>query len=126
MRIYLHFLVAIALILSGVSPACDFIAGKKSVIEICTSDGFIKTIEVAADMDPFSDSQQNDHQKSSHTKKQCEFCFAQDHQKAFGADIDVHHARKLIINETLKYRDTRVTSSQSLAFNPRAPPLSLS
>ena len=73
MKLYIHILVALAFILTGISPACEFISGKQSFheIEICGFDG-IKTIKVADEQSP-----EPDHK----AKQDCGFCFAQSNIK---------------------------------------------
>lgn len=73
MKFYIHILAALAFILTGISPACEFISGKATFheIEICAFEG-IKTIKVADEQAP----------KQDHKAKQdCGFCFAQSHLK---------------------------------------------
>jgi hypothetical protein len=64
------FLVILALVSAGISPACAFISGKTSLIEICTADGAIKTVAVTEDGRQVSPL---DHQDKTQ-KTDCAFC----------------------------------------------------
>lgn len=78
----------LALVTAGVSPACAFISGKMTMIEICGADGLMK-IAVPADQVPDTGDQQ--HQQSY----DCGFCIAQVTGKALTtpdtAIIDFSH-----------------------------------
>lgn len=81
-----HFgflLLILALISAGISPACAFISGKTSLIEICTADGGIKTIAVTEDgrQTPIPDTA--DHKSK---KADCIFCFNAGTAKSGPAD----------------------------------------
>lgn len=49
LRHFSFLLVILALVSAGISPACAFISGKTSLIEICAADGEIKTVAVTED-----------------------------------------------------------------------------
>jgi hypothetical protein len=68
-NIFLQCLMVLALVTAGVSPACAFIAGKMTMIEICGADGLMK-ISVPAENAPDSGHQQHDQQFD------CGFCIA--------------------------------------------------
>ncbi|MCC6599004.1 MAG: hypothetical protein IT559_09485 [Alphaproteobacteria bacterium] len=75
-RHFRHFsllLMILALVSAGVSPACAFISGKVSQIEICGADGNIKTLTVNADGTPAAPSGSQNHETA---KKKCAFCFS--------------------------------------------------
>jgi len=80
-----HFVFSL-LILSfaaiGISPACKFISGENSYIEICSDNNEIKHISLAE----AGLGDQNDH---SHKAKQsdCLFCFASTHGKALSGTV---------------------------------------
>lgn len=61
-------LMILALVTAGVSPACAFISGKMTMIEICSVDGMMK-VAVPADQAPDTGDQ---HQRSY----DCGFCIA--------------------------------------------------
>ncbi len=79
-----NFLCILAFITAGVSPACAFISGKEGYIEICASDGSLKTIKVSEGSDLYNllemsneDTDIKDNKKPEHFKKQdCQFCFS--------------------------------------------------
>ena len=66
----LALLTILAIVFSGISPACRFIAGKDTLIEICTAAG-LKTISVP-DGSPAAPGNQG----GSHTHSPCPFCLA--------------------------------------------------
>ncbi len=72
---FLSVLLILAFLTAGISPACAFISGKTSLIEICASDGSLKTIEVsynqAVDIE-----ESNGGSKHQTKKNDCAFCFA--------------------------------------------------
>lgn len=65
------FLVILALVSAGISPACAFISGKTSLIEICTADGIVKTVAVTEDGRQVSPL---DHEGDKAKKSDCAFC----------------------------------------------------
>lgn len=76
---YIHALVIVSIILVGVSPACAFISGNSSFIQICAADGSIQSVEVDAALDPFAEPMPiSEHLEAM---EQCAFCFSMDHQK---------------------------------------------
>ena len=78
-----YFLVILGLITAGISPACKFISGQTSFIEICSASG-LKVIPVAASQDSSSQ-----HTKNHDTKKdQCPFCVAWAHGKILKPSSD--------------------------------------
>lgn len=72
MKFFLQCLVVLAIVTAGISPACAFVGGKTSWIEICGADGNVHKIEVSADLDPTAQDDSpvlhNDQQES------CGFC----------------------------------------------------
>lgn len=113
-----HVLVLAALVLSGASPACEFISGGKSLIEICAADGSLKTIAVDDNQTPTEGKHQN-------AKKDCAFCFAQTHLKSAKAG-----SITLALVKTSIKADTKppvfYTVSTYITTQPRAPPVLLS
>ena len=65
-------LMILALVTAGVSPACAFVSGKMTIMEICGADGLMK-VAMPADEGPASTDQQ---------KHDCGFCLAQTMGKA--------------------------------------------
>lgn len=115
-----HVLVLAALVLSGASPACEFISGK-SLIEICAADGTLKTIEVADDQTPENHKQGNNHQ----SKPDCAFCFVQTHMKSGKATSFILALNPLSVSVYTKDYigfDVNIPTSTQ----PRAPPVFLS
>lgn len=86
-NIGLTCLIILALVTAGVSPACAFVSGKMTMMEICGADGLMK-IAMPADEAPASTDQ---HQQ----KHDCGFCLAQTMGKALTtpvtAIIDFHY-----------------------------------
>ncbi len=76
----LHLFFILAFVLAGISPACKFISGEKSFMEICFSDGSLKRIEVPAEYNALlaKAGQTQQKQQDGHNKNaDCAFCFAQ-------------------------------------------------
>lgn len=74
---FCSFLLLLGFLTAGISPACHFVSGK-FLMEICTAEGDIKTVEV-----PVEDRQ------SRHAKKnsECMFCFASTNLKLVKASV---------------------------------------
>lgn len=80
-QIYIHALVILAVVMAGISPACAFISGNSSVIQICAPDGSVQNIEVDASFDPFAEKMPlSEHLEAM---EQCSYCFNMDHAKAY-------------------------------------------
>lgn len=123
---YLNIVIITALALAHISPACAFVSGQTSVIEICTADGFVKTVEVAADMNPFYDADSEQNQTPPQAKKQCAFCFAGDHIIAFMPDSFTTTAANHQTQYSAfiyKHPDLQPIKTK---YSPRAPPPSFS
>lgn len=75
-NLFMQCLVICALVTAGISPACAFIAGKTSLMEICGPEGLMM-VEVPADQAPGS--ADADHAPHPHD---CGFCIAQASGKA--------------------------------------------
>ncbi len=71
-----HVLLLLALVTSGISPACAFIAGKMQQIEICAADGTLKTVTLSRA--PSSDQSGLPAVPQPHKSKKtdCMFCFS--------------------------------------------------
>lgn len=113
MRNALHVFLALAFILSGISPACAFISGKSSIeIEICTADG-LKTVTLPGDAPAESHEKKND----------CAFCFAQTHLKTAKADaVLVSYVPKIFDGRNVSISSAQVQRFELAALSPRAPP----
>jgi hypothetical protein len=118
------FLIMLCLVTAGISPACQFISGGKSLIEICSADGTLKTIEIAAGQSPLQ--QPADDQKKTHLDNDCAFCFTQAHQASASAAGNAI----IVFFQPGVFTDTSKTAwlknTASLAFEARGPPSLLS
>ncbi len=66
-RKFLSVFFVFAFLMAGISPACAFISGKNT-IEICSSDGTLKLVEI-------EDDQTDGKTPRSAKKNDCAFCF---------------------------------------------------
>lgn len=73
MRIFIHSLVILTFVLSGISPACAFMAGEANVIQICAADGSVKTVLVSEELNPMAVLPD---QSPTTLKSDCPFCIA--------------------------------------------------
>ncbi len=73
---FLYVVLMVAMVMATVSPACAFVSGGKSWIQICGADGSIRQVEVPAAMDPFADPQPDTPQDHHQAQPDCAFCFA--------------------------------------------------
>lgn len=76
----LHLFFILAFVLAGISPACKFISGEKTFMDICFSDGSLKKVEVPAEYNALlakAGQAQQKNQESQHKNSDCAFCFAQ-------------------------------------------------
>lgn len=117
----LHALVIFAIMFVGISPACAFISGNSSFIQICAADGSVQTIEVDASLDPFFEPApiSTDHLDAM---EKCSFCFASSHQK-------YNDVRSYVIAFDAAPRYLRVSGgvfvpvgSETSLYQPRGPP----
>jgi hypothetical protein len=78
-RLIINFLLILAVVTVGISPACHFIGGTMAVMEICTGQG-VQKMAVAADRYALPGAQQ-DRDRGDHAaaKQPCAFCFATAH-----------------------------------------------
>lgn len=120
MRVFVHMLVVLALVLSTISPACAFISGNQSMIEICGADGTLKTIAVDAAFDPFAET---DPQPPHAEKPPCAFCLAMTSLKAAPPAQDI-----VLFVPPVAYGLTTgpggfiLTQTPALGFTPTGPP----
>ena len=116
MRIYLHTLAILALILMGVSPACKFISGGESFMEICTVNG----IERIAMNDTPADAPDDEHGKNT----DCAFCFTQTNLKSFQTASITIAVPVDLPNFAIASLNTQTHALRGFTpQNPRAPPL---
>ncbi len=120
-----------AFLLAGISPACAFKSGQSGYLQICASDGSLKTIAVPERMDIYALYEvlsQGKNKPSKQipdyvTKQKCGFCFFDSHvDKAF---IQILQARVAVGSDFFSGWFVRV-SSQSADFSnfwSRGPPL---
>lgn len=115
-RTVLHAFLILAFILAGVSPACKFISGQMSVMEICGFDG-PKLVVVDSTQIP----DQDPHKKLA--MDDCAFCFAQGTQKATGITV-VHFWIPSDNALTLAAMDAavRIGNESAQPFEARGPP----
>lgn len=75
----LHIFFVLAFVLAGISPACKFISGEKTFMEICFSDGSLKRVEVPEEYRVLTAKAEKTPEDRSHAHKDsdCGFCFAQ-------------------------------------------------
>lgn len=76
-KTFISLLIITAFVSAGVSPACAFISGQTSLIEICNEAGEIETIAVNAQGEKVP--QQN----HAHQDQDCAFCFSAANAKTF-------------------------------------------
>lgn len=121
-RFYISVLVMVAIFLAGISPACAFISGGSSFIEICAADGSLETVEVDAALDPFAESVPVSGEHMDAMEK-CPFCFASGTYK-YG------EARSQVIAMLALPRYLVVSSGTAIPFGsdmrvyqPRGPPV---
>ncbi len=118
MRNALHVFLALAFILSGISPACAFISGKSPSleIEICTAEG-LKTITLPGD----APAEHDDHARK---KNDCAFCFAQTHLKSAKADaVLISYVPRIFDEQIVSSLPAQVHRFELTALSPRAPPI---
>jgi hypothetical protein len=80
----LQVFLIVCFVLAQVSPACAFVSGKMSLMEICAADGTVKTIKVAEQYDPSAKQG-----KAPIVAKDCAFCFAQAHLSKLPVHVGV-------------------------------------
>lgn len=106
----------LALVTAGVSPACAFISGKMTMIEICGVDGMIQ-VSVPADQAP--DAADHDQQKYD-----CGFCLAHATGKAIttpdAAIIDFDFVYKDSFNFTITQHRSAILDGRLPARGPPA------
>jgi hypothetical protein len=76
-KTFISLLIVAAFLSAGISPACAFISGQTSLIEICNEVGEIETIAINAEGEKVPQ------QKHAHQDQDCTFCFSAAHAKTF-------------------------------------------
>lgn len=121
MRFLTQFLVICALITAGISPACAFVGGTMEMMEICASDGSVKTIPVPEGYESPIEDQDSEPDDSANLDdlELCSFCLFQSGGKslAFLQDISSQYdfifsplgiaEQNLLIGNTYNYAHAR-------------------
>ena len=119
MRKTIQILSILAFILVGISPACAFISGESSFMEICTSNG-IERIAVNDSFDPSAPTPDQNHAE----KPDCAFCFTQTHQKTFQtATLEIPAYDFAALDKIFSLESANIIRSEVGVQNPRGPPL---
>lgn len=124
-RALLSALMIFALVSAMISPACAFVSGGKTLIEICAADGSFKTIAVDDDQSPITT--QTSHDKpQNHThavQSDCAFCFATANSKPLTAQT-LTLGLPLLSASYIKSGAGQIIplSAATLTYNSRAPP----
>jgi hypothetical protein len=95
-----------------------------SMIELCSPDGSVRTVEVPAAMDPFADnvpSPAGDHHAQDNMDD-CTFCFAKTQSKSLKAADAVISPLMLPRYLSVSAGTSIPTSLKTANFHPRAPP----
>lgn len=79
-RIFLNIFIMLAVIGAGISPACKFISGQQTWLEICGADG-IKKVLIASDELPETDQTQHANAEP------CAFCLTHANVKVIGTKV---------------------------------------
>jgi hypothetical protein len=114
-RAFISVLIIFALVSALVSPACAFMNGSMSMIEICAADGSVQTVAIDTDQAPVSPAKHN-------TEKECNFCFASAHAKPISTGT-IQIAPPLS-SQYLQTSNGTITPARLLtpAYNAQAPP----
>jgi hypothetical protein len=84
MNRFLPLLLIVCLVSALVSPACAFVSGQTSLIQICAADGSVQTIAIDSTQAPIPSERQN-----HKAQPDCAFCFAHSHVKPLAAVSDI-------------------------------------
>lgn len=79
-HIFLNFFIMLAIIGAGISPACKFISGQQTWLEICGADG-IKKVLIASEDVP-----ESPHDQSHASAEPCAFCLTHSSVKVTAAE----------------------------------------
>lgn len=118
-RIFLNVFIMLAIIGAGISPACKFISGQQTWLEICGADG-IKKVLLSADETP--DAPQEEHANAD----PCAFCLTHASVKVIGTKAAVMPAPVLASAQYSFVESSATLASfyHPTAF-PRGPPIVL-
>jgi hypothetical protein len=125
MKIFLHLTLMMAIITAGISPACAFINGQTSMMELCSPDGDVRLVEVPAAMDPFADNAPTpaDDHHAQDNMDDCTFCFAKTQSKSLKAADAVISPLMLPRYLTVSAGMFIPASLKAANFHARAPPV---
>ena len=115
-RIWLNIFIMLAVVSAGISPACKFISGQQTWLEICGAEG-IKKILIASDEVP--DDQHQEHANAD----PCAFCLTHASVKVMGVKTagvpaPVFQTARHDFNEEKIF----IAASYDRAALPRGPP----
>ncbi len=128
-RNMLHILVIVALTSALASPACAFIAGGKTLWNICANQSVDDQTQIEIDADlakliVSSDTDQQSPEPPDHYSEQCQFCFASSHVakhiaviKSYEALTNIARAKNIFTSKTPSAETTLLR-----AYQTRAPP----
>lgn len=119
-NIYIHALVILAVVMTGISPVCAFVSGKGS-IEICAPDGTLRTIEVDDAFDPFVE--QMPLSEHLETMEQCPYCFLFDKFKSYDVQSGERYFQPLPRYIVVSSGTLVPEGLDRLAYHSRAPPV---
>lgn len=126
---HINLLLIAALVLAGVSPACEFISGR-SLAEICKADGTVEKTAIPAELEIFLaakvDKTTDDNSKHIDLSD-CAFCFTQGNLKLSLAKAISTPAPAVISSVlALSLHATAPVQSSLSPFEARGPPSLLS
>jgi hypothetical protein len=124
MKFFLHLSIMIAIVTAGISPACAFMSGQMSLIELCSPDGSIRTVEVPAALDPLAvPAPPHEEHHALDNVDDCTVCFAKTQGKSLMA-AEISLAALFLPRYLAVSAGTFVPQSMKAAyFQPRAPPV---
>ncbi len=124
MKIFLHLTLIMAIVTAGISPACAFINGQTSTIELCSPNGDVRVVEVPAEMDPFAEpAPAQDKHNAQDNMDDCTFCFAKTHAKSLSA-VSTTKASFILPRYMAVGVGTYIPQSlKAASFQPRGPPV---
>lgn len=124
MKIFLHLTLIMAIVTAGISPACAFINGETSTIELCSPNGDVRVVEVPAEMDPFAEpAPAQDKHSAQDNMDDCTFCFAKTHAKSLSAVSSIKISFVLPRYLAVGGGTFIPQSLKAANFQPRGPPV---
>lgn len=114
---FLSVLMMFAIVTAAISPACAFVNGGTSLIEICNAAGDVEIIAVSG-----SEAPTRPHQQTQHD---CAFCFAADNQA--GKAISNYDFSLYLTHQTLRVSAGLIVPAQLQVhdYHAQGPPISL-